>query len=857
MLPGKICTMLQQGESLAEKQTGAEHTVPLLHSTQKVMTVLDVLIEEDGLQARTVRVNRFPCRIGRGKDSEVRLGGWLVARVHAELHRVGTGIKLVDMGTLIGTRVNGERVVEYGPLSERDEILLAGYRLQVQGTALRQATPSASLGLPEQARSRPSSEAVASHDDRRVMHREGFRSHDDGASLTSVDELPHTHEDSSSRIDRSASGSEPSSRRAEIPSHGSEDSPSCRDGMSDGSEAWPDPIDGSIDGSANRSHRDGELPNGHRAQASCDENVAGDYPPAPGGPLHPTNGLHATGLGLPAAESRQWDERMESCRRPEAHVGAERRGAWPGSWQQAGQKPSRHARQETSFRSRHVQHARPELREAGSLRQDARLELEDATPERQDQDAGLKRHGSCFSLQTGGADRSGDENAVDTMRRVQDQLQDQSRLLGWRRIVHRQLLEVMDLRRSNLAHFSNDQLRAEVRGVVEGIVNGLTTLPADVDRDVLMQETVDEAVGLGPLERLMADPLVSEIMVNSATDIFVERCGCLEQVPLAFSDDDAIRNVIERIVAPLGRRIDESSPLVDARLADGSRVNAIIPPVALKGPTITIRRFNRTVMTPDTLVANGSASEAMMAFLAVCVRERKSMIVSGGTGSGKTTLLNVLSNLIPPGERLITIEDAAELKLMHPHLVSLEARPANAEGRGAVTIRDLVKNALRMRPDRIIVGECRGAEALDMMQAMNTGHEGSLTTVHANTPRDVLSRLEVLMMMAGLDLPLSALREQVASAVDLIVHQARFSDGSRRITSITEVCGVESGRIQTQEIFRYDQTGRKNARVQGRFRATQQVPSFYETLSDRGVAVDLSIFEDRSGTENEYSKVLP
>lgn len=287
---------------------------------------------------------------------------------------------------------------------------------------------------------------------------------------------------------------------------------------------------------------------------------------------------------------------------------------------------------------------------------------------------------------------------------------------------------------------------------------------------------------------------------------------------------------------------------MDARLPDGSRVNAIIPPVALKGPTITIRRFNRTVMTPDTLVANQSASPAMMEFLRICVEQHKSIIVSGGTGSGKTTLLNVLSNLIPVGERLITIEDAAELKLMHPHLVSLESRPPNAEGRGAITIRDLVKNALRMRPDRIIVGECRGGEALDMLQAMNTGHEGSMTTVHANTPRDMLSRLEVLMLMAGVELPLAALREQIASAVDLIIHQARFPDGSRRITSITEVCGVESGKIQSHEIFRYEQTGLKNSRVQGRFRACDEVPSFYEALRDRGVAVDFSIFEDDAVT---------
>jgi pilus assembly protein CpaF len=409
--------------------------------------------------------------------------------------------------------------------------------------------------------------------------------------------------------------------------------------------------------------------------------------------------------------------------------------------------------------------------------------------------------------------------------------------------VHRRLLELSDLRRSNLAQYSPDQLRSEVQQAVESIVADLEALPSEVHPTALVRDTVDEAVGLGPLERLMADSDVTEIMVNSAVDVFVERGGRLERVSAAFSDDTAIRNVIERIVAPLGRRIDEASPLVDARLADGSRVNAIIPPVALKGPTLTIRRFNRTVLSPVNLISLGSSSPAMIEFLRICVEERKSIIVSGGTGSGKTTLLNVLSNLIPVAERIITIEDAAELKLRHEHLVSLEARPANAEGRGAVTIRDLVRNALRMRPDRIIVGECRGGEALDMLQAMNTGHEGSLTTIHANTPRDVLSRLEVLTLMGGVELPVSAIREQIASAVDLIIHQSRFRDGSRRITSITEVAGIESGRIQTQELFRFMQRASAVEVVSGEHVGCGAIPSFHETLAGRGIAMDLALFE--------------
>jgi pilus assembly protein CpaF len=416
--------------------------------------------------------------------------------------------------------------------------------------------------------------------------------------------------------------------------------------------------------------------------------------------------------------------------------------------------------------------------------------------------------------------------------------------LPWRRLVHRRLLELIDLRRSNLSQFSAEQLRAEVQQAVEGIVADLEALPAGIDRATLVRDTLDEAIGLGPLEPLMADVEVTEIMVNGAVDVFVERRGRLERVDAAFSDDVAIRNVIDRIVAPLGRRIDEASPLVDARLPDGSRVNAIIPPVALKGPTLTIRRFNRAVLSPQSLVALGSASAAMMAFLHVCVEERRSIVVSGGTGSGKTTLLNVLSNLIPEAERLVTIEDAAELKLRHEHLVSLESRPPNAEGRGAVTIRDLVRNALRMRPDRIIVGECRGAEALDMLQAMNTGHEGSLTTLHANTPRDALSRLEVMTLMAGVDLPVAAIREQIASAVDLIVHQSRFRDGTRRITSVTEVTGIESGRVQTQELFRFVQSSSGADAIRGTHAACGAVPAFYEELAARGVALDFGIFRD-------------
>ena len=296
-------------------------------------------------------------------------------------------------------------------------------------------------------------------------------------------------------------------------------------------------------------------------------------------------------------------------------------------------------------------------------------------------------------------------------------------------------------------------------------------------------------------------------MVNRFDEMYVERSGRLGRHPLAFTGDRAVMGVIERIVAPLGRRIDESSPMVDARLKDGSRVNAIIPPLALKGPSLTIRKFAKRKLGAEDLVSFGAVSPAMARFLEVCVEARKNIVVSGGTGSGKTTLLNMLSNFIPDGERIITVEDAAELKLHHEHLVSLESRPANVEGKGAVPIRDLVRNTLRMRPDRIVVGECRGGEALDMLQAMNTGHDGSLTTLHANTPRDALARLETMVLMAGMDLPLAAIREQIASAVDIMVQQTRFACGSRKVTSITEVTGMESGKIQMQELFRFQPQG--------------------------------------------------
>ena len=417
--------------------------------------------------------------------------------------------------------------------------------------------------------------------------------------------------------------------------------------------------------------------------------------------------------------------------------------------------------------------------------------------------------------------------------------------LSWRRLVHRQVLQTLDLRRRDLRLADTDVLRTEIRGVINQLLDESISLPATIDRERLIVAVLDESVGLGPLERLLEDSSISEIMVNAPDEIWVERAGQLQRHASAFTDDAAVRSVIERIVAPLGRRIDESSPMVDARLADGSRVNAIIPPLALRGPALTIRRFARSLKGPQDLIDAGAASIEMFDFLRVCVERRRNIVISGGTSSGKTTLLNVLSNLIPAGERIITIEDAAELSLRHEHLVQLEGRPPNLEQRGEITIRDLVRNALRMRPDRIVVGECRGGETLDMLQAMNTGHDGSLTTVHANSPRDVISRLEVMTLMAGMDLPVSAIREQVAAAIDVVVHQARFADGSRRITSIMEVTGIESGRVQMQPLFEYrSRVGARGVAATGEFIGCGNVPTFYEALRASGLLLDLRPFQE-------------
>lgn len=359
----------------------------------------------------------------------------------------------------------------------------------------------------------------------------------------------------------------------------------------------------------------------------------------------------------------------------------------------------------------------------------------------------------------------------------------------------------------------------------------------------LIADIRDEVLGLGPIEALRKDDAITEIMVNGPRQVFVERMGKLELTDAKFHDTAHLMNIIERILTPLGRRVDESSPLVDARLEDGSRVNIIIPPLSLVGPCLTIRKFSKTPLSVDNLISFGTMDEKMATFLRACVKARINILVSGGTGSGKTTTLNVISSFIPEGERIVTIEDAAELRLQQQHVVTLEARPANLEGKGAITIRDLVRNALRMRPDRIIVGEVRTGEALDMLQAMNTGHDGSLTTAHANSPRDVLSRLETMVMMSGLELPERAIREQISSAIDLIIHQARLRDGSRKITYITEVQKMEGTTITTQDIFRFEQTGfDSNGKILGHFVPTGLQPSFLGKFEISGIKLPDGFF---------------
>ena len=411
----------------------------------------------------------------------------------------------------------------------------------------------------------------------------------------------------------------------------------------------------------------------------------------------------------------------------------------------------------------------------------------------------------------------------------------------WKQLVLPRVLGTLDL--SMIAVIDEKRARVQIRDVANRLINEEAAPLSVIQRRHVVRQIEDEVMGLGPLEPLLADPSVSDILVNGPNNIYVERSGKLQRTAVRFNDDAHLLNIIDRIVSKVGRRIDESTPMVDARLKDGSRVNAIIPPLAIDGPVLSIRRFRKDALNIDDLVRYGSLNRALVGLLRAIVMARLNVMISGGTGSGKTTLLNAMSAFIPERERIVTIEDSAELQLQQPHVVRLETRQVNVEGRGQITQRDLVRNSLRMRPDRIVVGEVRGAEALDMLQAMNTGHDGSLTTIHANSSRDALSRVETMVAMTGITFPLSALRNQIASAIDVIIHMERQEDGCRRIISVQEISGMEADTIVMSEIFNFSRSGvDEKGNVIGKFSATGIVPEFYDRIRKRGIELPISEF---------------
>ena len=422
--------------------------------------------------------------------------------------------------------------------------------------------------------------------------------------------------------------------------------------------------------------------------------------------------------------------------------------------------------------------------------------------------------------------------------------------LEWKHRINEELLSVLDL--SLLETIDETKARAEIREIALQLMIQESAPLSVRQRAVVIQRIEDEVMGLGPLEPLLADKSVSDILVNGAKSVYVERHGKLERTNVTFNDDAHLMNTIDRIVSAVGRRIDESSPMVDARLADGSRVNAIIPPLAIDGPSVSIRRFAVELLSMDDLIAFGTINASLAKVLEVIVKARLNVLISGGTGSGKTTSLNILSGFIPLDERVVTIEDSAELQLQQPHVVRLETRPPNIEGRGEVTARDLVRNSLRMRPERIIVGEVRGAEALDMLQAMNTGHDGSLTTIHANTPRDALGRIENMVSMTGINFPIKALRAQIAAAINVVVQVSRLEDGTRKVVSIQEINGMEGDIITMSELFKFERSGvDSDGKVAGRIRATGVVPGFYKNLAPRGINLPIETFEPDWNAEEQ------
>jgi pilus assembly protein CpaF len=416
----------------------------------------------------------------------------------------------------------------------------------------------------------------------------------------------------------------------------------------------------------------------------------------------------------------------------------------------------------------------------------------------------------------------------------------EARLSDIKTRIQERLVAELDPRADILSN--TEEVKQTIEELFQSILEQENIVLSRTERMRLFDQIVDEILGYGPLEPLLEDPTINEVMVNGPKKVYIERNGKIERTNIEFEDEDHLRRIIDRIVSPLGRRVDESSPMVNARLPDGSRVNAVIPPISLIGPVLTIRKFAKTPLQVEDLIRFGTITPEAVEFLRACILARLNIIISGGTGSGKTTLLNVLSGFIPNDERIITIEDAAELQLRQEHVVTLEARPPNIEGKGQVTIRDLVINSLRMRPDRIIVGEVRGGEALDMLQAMNTGHDGSLTTCHSNSPRDTLARIETMCLMAGMELPLRAIRQQIASAIDLIVHQERMRDGTRKVVSITEVQGMEGDVIVLSDIFTFEQTGIENGKIIGRLKPTGIRPKFMDRIEAAGIKLPPDIF---------------
>jgi pilus assembly protein CpaF len=444
----------------------------------------------------------------------------------------------------------------------------------------------------------------------------------------------------------------------------------------------------------------------------------------------------------------------------------------------------------------------------------------------------------------GGLSQSGSHSRIGSSLSGMNDRQGSKSFEELKRLIHSKLVDKLDL--SRVSDLEGETLRREIRLVVERLCDTENPLLNRMERERLIDEVLDETFGFGPLEVLLKDPTISDILVNGPHKVYVERRGRMEKTDVKFRDNDHLLQIIDRIVSKVGRRVDETSPMVDARLPDGSRVNAIIPPLALDGPSVSIRRFGSNPLKLEDLLNYKAFTPEMAMLMEACIKARLNILISGGTGCGKTTLLNTLSAFVPHEERIVTIEDAAELQLQQDHVVRLETRPPNIESKGAVTTRDLVRNALRMRPERIIIGECRGAEALDMLQAMNTGHAGSMTTLHANAPRDAQARLETMIMMAGMELPIKAMRQQIASAVDLIIQANRLQGGPRKVTCVTEVMNMEQDMIIMQEIFRYKQLGiDQNGRAYGQFEATGVRPSFVGRLEAAGIKLPSNLFQER------------